>query len=213
MRQYSNSLIISDHLWCATKWLLRWSLTVQEVVTMRESTVYTMYDRDANLCSGLMSCMQPFLLWISSEKTKLFIIGTIGLVLTVIITLGLNKLPLLGYFLLKILILSLVSSWFNRYRNTYEHNLCLDMLKEGFHQSFRELFNLMEKQKADIGRLGTDSGLSDQPLLENEPAKLDQLKHHLTTAEAAKRRGEKINSILSIRYSTNHCLVSSVGLG
>lgn len=131
----------------------------------------------------------------------------------VIITLGLNKLALLGYFLLKILILSLVSSWFNRYRNTYEHNLCLDMLKEGFHQSFRELFNLMEKQKADIGRLGTDSVLSDQPLLENEPAKLDQLKHHLTTAEAAKRRGEKINSILSIRYSTNHCLVSSVGLG
>ena len=157
--------------------------------------------------------MQPFLLWISSKKTKLFIIGIIGLVLMVIITLGLNKLPLLGYFLLKILILSLVSSWFNRYRNTYEHNLCLDMLKEGFHQSFRELFNLMEKQKADIGRLGTDSGLSDQPLLENEPAKLDQLKHHLTTAEAAKRRGEKINSILSIRYSTNHCLVSSVGLG
>lgn len=77
-----------------------------------------------------------------------------------------------------------------RYRNTYEHNLCLDMLKEGFHQSFRELFNLMEKQKADIANLGPDSGLSDQPLLEHEPAKLDQLKHHLTTAEAAKRRGK-----------------------
>ena len=179
---------------------------------MRESTVYTMYDRDPNLC-GLMSCMQPFLPWISSKKTKLFIIGIIGLVLKVIITLGLNKLSLLGYFLLKILILSFIWSWFNRYRNTYEHNLCLDMLKEGFHQSFRELFNLMEKQKADIARLGTDSGLSDQPLLENEPAKLDQLKHHLTTAEAAKRRGEKINSILSIWYSWNHCLVSSVGLG
>ena len=80
--------------------------------------------------------------------------------------------------------------WFNRYRNTYEHNLCLDMLKEGFHQSFRELFNLMEKQKADIASLGPDSGLSDQALLEDEPEKLDQLKHHLTTAEAAKRRGE-----------------------
>lgn len=80
--------------------------------------------------------------------------------------------------------------WFNRYRNTYEHNLCLDMLKEGFHQSFRELFNLMEKQKSDIASLGPDSGLSDQPLLEDEPEKLDQLKHHLTTAEAAKRRGE-----------------------
>ena len=70
---------------------------------MRESTVYTMYDRDANLYSGLMSCIQPFLLWISSKKTKLFIIGIIGLVLTVAITLGLNKLALLDYFLLKIL--------------------------------------------------------------------------------------------------------------
>jgi len=64
------------------------------------------------------------------------------------------------------------------------------MLKEGFHQSFQELFNLMEKQKADIAILGPDSGLNDQPLLEDEPEKLDQLKHHLTTAEAAKRRGE-----------------------
>ena len=48
----------------------------------------------------------------------------------------------------------------------------------------------MEKQKQDIQSLGADSGLSDQPLLEDEPEKLDQLKHHLTTAEAARRRGE-----------------------
>lgn len=65
------------------------------------------------------------------------------------------------------------------------------MLKEGFHQSFRELFNLMEKQKEETASLGPDSGLSDQPLLEDEPEKLDQLKYHLTTAEAAKRRGKK----------------------
>ena len=64
------------------------------------------------------------------------------------------------------------------------------MLKEGFHQSFQELFNLMEKQKQDTKSLGADSGLSDQPLLEDQPEKLDQLKYHLTTAEAAKRRGE-----------------------
>ena len=64
------------------------------------------------------------------------------------------------------------------------------MLKEGFHQSFQELFNLMEKQKQDIQGLGADSGLSDQPLLRDEPEKLDQLKHHLTTAEAARRRGK-----------------------
>lgn len=78
----------------------------------------------------------------------------------------------------------------SRYRNTYEHNLCLDMLKEGFYQSFQELFNLMEKQKQDVESLGADSGLFDQLLLEDQPEKLDQLKHHLTTAEAAKRRGK-----------------------
>lgn len=72
------------------------------------------------------------------------------------------------------------------------------MLKEGFHQSFRELFNLMEKQKEEIASLGPDSGLSDQPLLEDEPEKLNQLKYHLTTAEAAKRRGKKCKHFLSL---------------
>ena len=79
--------------------------------------------------------------------------------------------------------------WFCRYRNTYEHNLCLDMLKDGYHQSFSELFNLMKQQKDDREKLGRDSGVFDQPLLEDEPDKLDQLKHHLTTSEAARRRG------------------------
>ena len=76
------------------------------------------------------------------------------------------------------------------------------MLKEGFHQSFRELFNLMEKQKEEIASLGPDSGLSDQPLLEDEPEKLDQLKYHLTTAEAAKRRGKKYKYFCP--YLTHH---------
>ena len=64
------------------------------------------------------------------------------------------------------------------------------MLKDGFHQSFCELFNLMQQQKKERERLGADSGLTDQPLLEDEPEKLDQLKHHLTSSEAARRRGE-----------------------
>ncbi|XP_031553571.1 tetratricopeptide repeat protein 29-like [Actinia tenebrosa] len=88
-----------------------------------------------------------------------------------------------------------------RYRNTYEHNLCLDMLKDGYHQSFSELFNLMEQQKQEREKLGPDSGLSDLPLLEDEPDKLDQLKLHLTTAEASKRRGKMdivYHSLLSL---------------
>ncbi|EDO47081.1 predicted protein, partial [Nematostella vectensis] len=77
-----------------------------------------------------------------------------------------------------------------RYRNTYEHNLCLDMLRDGFHQSFCELFNLMRQQREEQERLGPDSGLANQVLLEEDADKLDQLKYHLTTAEAAKRRGK-----------------------
>ena len=52
----------------------------------------------------------------------------------------------------------------------------------------------MEQQKKNIKHLGPESGLSDQVLLDEEPEKLDQLKHHLTMAEAAKRRGKLIFS-------------------
>lgn len=69
------------------------------------------------------------------------------------------------------------------------------MLKDGYHQSFSELFNLMEQQKQEREKLGPDSGLSDLPLLEDEPDKLDQLKLYLTTAEAAKRRGKRSHDL------------------
>ena len=99
---------------------------------------------------------------------------------------------------------NLASHCFSRHRNSYEHNLCLDMLKDGFHQSFCELFNLMQEQKQERDRLGADSGLADRLLLEEEPEKLDQLKHHLTSAEAARRRGE-----VTCRWRQIHGLVQS----
>ena len=76
-----------------------------------------------------------------------------------------------------------------RHRNSYEHNLCVDMLKEGFHQSFCEMFGLMSQQRKCHEMLGTESGLQEEPLIHNQPEKLDQLKYHLTAAETAKRRG------------------------
>lgn len=63
------------------------------------------------------------------------------------------------------------------------------MLKDGYHQSFCEMFNLMRQQKEGREKLGQNSGVFEQPLLEDEPDKLDQLMHHLTTSEAARRRG------------------------
>jgi len=77
-----------------------------------------------------------------------------------------------------------------RYRNSYKHNLCLDMLKDGFHMSYCELFNLMKQQREERDLLGPDSGLQDEPLLEEQAEKLDVLQEHLTGAESAQRRGK-----------------------
>ncbi|XP_066286220.1 tetratricopeptide repeat protein 29-like [Branchiostoma lanceolatum] len=76
-----------------------------------------------------------------------------------------------------------------RYRNSYKHNLCLEMLREGFHKSFTELFQLMKKRKDEREEAGQDSLLWQEPLLEDQPEKLDQIKHYLTRGEAARRMG------------------------
>ena len=46
-----------------------------------------------------------------------------------------------------------------RYRNSYKHNLCIQMLKEGFHKSFEELFSLIEQRKQERLEAGIDSVL------------------------------------------------------
>lgn len=87
-----------------------------------------------------------------------------------------------------------------RYRNSYMHNLCLDMLKDGFHHSFCELFDLMKSEREERERLGPDSGLQDQPLVQDQPRKLEQMKVHLTEAEAAKRRGRLVYDTTIVIY-------------
>ena len=69
------------------------------------------------------------------------------------------------------------------------HNLCLDMLKDGFHQSYCELFNLLKIEREERQKIGPDSGLQDEPLVEDQPEKLEKLRSNLTAAEAANRRG------------------------
>jgi len=73
------------------------------------------------------------------------------------------------------------------YRHTYKHNLCLDMLAEGFHKSFGELFALIRQQNEERQIAGPESVLWNKVLLENEPEKLDVLKAYLTQSEAADR--------------------------
>lgn len=82
----------------------------------------------------------------------------------------------------------LAKSETSSYRNTYKHNLCLDMLQDGFHKSYSELFALIQQQNNERENAGPESVLWNQLLLENEPEKLDTLKAYLTRAEQASRR-------------------------
>lgn len=61
------------------------------------------------------------------------------------------------------------------YRNSMLHNICNDMLEKGFHQSFSELFNLVERQRADHQRAGPAAILLE-PLIENDLTKLEHLR-------------------------------------
>ena len=61
------------------------------------------------------------------------------------------------------------------YRNSMLHNICNDMLEKGFHQSFSELFKLVERQRADHQRAGPAAILLE-PLIENDLTKLEHLR-------------------------------------
>ncbi|CAL1539763.1 unnamed protein product [Lymnaea stagnalis] len=76
-----------------------------------------------------------------------------------------------------------------KFRNSYKHNLCLDMLTEGYHLSFCELINLIRQQHERREAAGPESFLWTKPVLPDQPEKLDMMKVYLTRAEAASRIG------------------------
>ena len=61
------------------------------------------------------------------------------------------------------------------YRNSMLHNICTEMLERGFHQSFAELFSLVERQRLDHQRAGAAAMLLE-PLIEFNHTKLEQLR-------------------------------------
>lgn len=75
------------------------------------------------------------------------------------------------------------------YRNSYKHNLSLEILQEGYVSSFIELFQLFDQQAADRESAGSDSGVHEVPLLIDQHDKLDVLKSKLIEAEEARRSG------------------------
>ncbi|XP_035179778.1 tetratricopeptide repeat protein 29 isoform X4 [Oxyura jamaicensis] len=91
-------------------------------------------------------------------------------------------------------------------RNSYKENICIDMLRQGYHKSFSELFTLIQKWNALREAAGPGSAIWQQKSLEEQPDKLDQLYHFLTRAEAAQRaghHGEVYDNQLNLAYCFN----------
>ena len=84
------------------------------------------------------------------------------------------------------------------FRNSYKHNLCLDMLKDGFHLSFKELFMLIHHQLQQREAAGPESLMWTQIMLQDEHEKLDTLKLYLTSAETAQRKGESLSVFMCL---------------
>ncbi|XP_074252946.1 tetratricopeptide repeat protein 29 isoform X1 [Saimiri boliviensis] len=74
------------------------------------------------------------------------------------------------------------------YRNSYKKNVCVDMLRDGYHKSFTELFALMEQWDALREAARVRSLFWLQKPLEEQPDKLDHFYHYLTRAEDAERK-------------------------
>jgi hypothetical protein len=74
-----------------------------------------------------------------------------------------------------------------RVRNTFKKQLCVEMLKEGFHASFRQLDRILKLQTAERHRLGAEHPVWERPLLHQEHSKLEYLCRKLTRAELAER--------------------------
>ncbi|XP_051024642.1 tetratricopeptide repeat protein 29 [Acomys russatus] len=75
------------------------------------------------------------------------------------------------------------------YRNSYRKSVCVDMLRDGYHKSFTELFELMEQWDSLRRASERQSLFWLQKPLEEQPDKLDNFYHYLTRAEAAERKG------------------------
>ena len=80
----------------------------------------------------------------------------------------------------------------NRFRNTFKQNLSLDMLQEGYHKSYSEMFSLIKQENIERFSAGPESIIWSKTLLEDQPEKLDTLKKYLTQAEVAQRNGSHL---------------------
>lgn len=86
------------------------------------------------------------------------------------------------------------------YRNSYIHNLSVGMLKEGYHESFNELFTLSTERAQKRLKAGPDSILWEERPLNEQYEKLDEMCNFLTKAEYAARLG-KWDDVYACRHA------------
>ncbi|CAL8097826.1 unnamed protein product [Calicophoron daubneyi] len=79
----------------------------------------------------------------------------------------------------------------SQYRLPFYEVLCNDLLRNGYHYAFTELFNLHKRQDDERRIAGPDSPLWFIPPLSEQPEKIKLLSFHLCQAESATRRGDK----------------------
>uniref|UniRef100_A0A1X7TNC5 Tetratricopeptide repeat protein 29 n=1 Tax=Amphimedon queenslandica TaxID=400682 RepID=A0A1X7TNC5_AMPQE len=91
----------------------------------------------------------------------------------------------------------------SNYRNSLFHNTCTSILAKGYHQSFTELFELVQKQREDH-RIAGPGAILLSPLIDDKPDKLDYLQVCLMSAEDASRRGDLEAVYLSQRDLALH---------
>lgn len=83
---------------------------------------------------------------------------------------------------------SLLKEDTEKFRSSLQKQLSIEMLRHGYHHSFRELCAILAWQREDRERLGAEHPLHRRPLLDAEPDKLRYLCQYLNKAEEAERR-------------------------
>ncbi|XP_068443639.1 tetratricopeptide repeat protein 29 [Clinocottus analis] len=81
------------------------------------------------------------------------------------------------------------------FRNSLKHNICVELLQDGYHRSFRELFSVLASEQRRLAAAAEqDSAVWLQPRLEEQPDKMEAMRQHLRRAEQA----ENISSWTSV---------------
>lgn len=89
-------------------------------------------------------------------------------------------------------------------RNAHLHNLCIDMLRRGYHRAYTELFNLVEDRRKARIEAGPGSYMSLEVKLEGENNYLDKLRDNLCSAEGHERSKSYHNQYKDVLELANY---------